>query len=1198
MKKNHVFGHYPCNVWRKTFRVMKLTVLLMLMGIFSVAAEGFAQGGTISLRMENASLEDILQELKVHSDYTFVYSDQHIEEVKHSAFEVKDANLDVVMGECLKGTDLDYYLENDVVVIYKKDPVIEQSGQQKKKTIKGTVTDDQGIPLPGVSVVIKGTNIGVATDIDGNYTIELESANAVLVFSFVGMTPQEFTYTGEKTINVVLQADSKQMEEVVVTGYQTLERYKTSSSVSTIKAEELEIAGVTSVDAMLQGKLAGVMSMNVTGTPGAAPKIRIRGTATIAGNREPVWVVDGVILDQPVAISAEEINSLDDINLLGNAISGLNPQDIERIDVLKDASATAIYGTKAANGVIVVTTKKGKSGRSTVNYDCNLQFGIRPSYKDFNLMNSQERMDVSKEAYERNLSYGYGLFEGVGYEDAIRKLYNKQVNFSEFSAMVGEMEVRNTDWFDILYRNPFSQTHNLSLSGGNDKTTYYFSGGYQNTQGTEVNVGIKNYNSNMRINTKFNERLRMDVKLSANYSKKRYNHSSLNLFDYAFNTSRVVPVRNSNGDLAYYERTPVRAHTAKYNVLNELAHSQRKIINKGINLTANINYKLMEGLKYDGLVALNTSNTHDEEYADENTHYIAVKRSYDLDDPFTDEEKRRSLVPFGGEYKSSNTDYLGYTFRNQLIYNKIFNFKHDVNVILGNEIRSTTYKGEKFQNYGYYPERGHQFTYINPSDHVDDQYLEFLETAKLNMLSNKVSNFLSWYGAFTYAYDRKYSLNLNVRVDGSNHFGTESNKNLLPIWSLSGKWSIAEEKIFDNVKWLNMLDARASFGFQGNAVEFQTPSMIFSPKPVDPRTGEYYSNLVSWPNDYLKWEKTRSYNIGVDFSLFKNRLSGTFEYYYKKADDLLLKKKISGVNGMNSMPINAGSMSNSGVELALTSVNLKTDNWKWTTSINVYQNKNKVIDSFIDESSVSYNDYLKGSLLNKGGSVDGFYSYQFNGLDENGLPTFKGLVPEEGEEFTQQEYYNNVFSYSGSRMPKVSGGFTNMLSYKNMKLNFSFSFSLGAKKRMTNLYNSLGKAMPRATQNMSGEIVNRWRKPGDENRTNIPSLYDQPLRVGTTTSYDLIVPYTLTNNMWEMYNKSDLRVVSADYLRLRSVTLSYSFTKNTCKKLGLSSLRLNLQGQNLFVIASKKLNGIDPEQIGTIGIPITPNYNFGVNVSF
>lgn len=1181
---------------RKTLLVMKLCLILILVGSFQLSASVLL-GQQISIQVD-APLSSVLEDLNSQTGTYFMYNVNEINDELEVQLNMKNSSLKEVLDEICNQVPVKYEVVEDFVLITKDKSVVVNEKEQKKqkKTIYGKVVDKDGNTLPGVSVVIKGSFYGTTTDMDGNYKIDVPLNAETLVYSFVGMINKEIKIADALEINVILQTAAERLKEVVVTGYQKIEKRKLSSSVITVNAEAIKEGGALTVDNMLQGKIAGLSVVNNTSTPGVAPKIRIRGSSSISGNREPVWVVDGVILEDPVPLSPTELNSLDNINLIGNAISSLNPEDIERIDVLKDASATAIYGVKAANGVIVVTTKKGKIGPTKVHYSTSFTLNQRPSYNDLNRMNSQERIDVSKEIVEKGLKYDMAPAH-VSYEGALYDFYAKNITYSEFHERVKSLEEQNTDWLDILFRNSVSQKHNLSISGANEKTNYYFSGGFTNSNGTFKENDLNQYNATMKLNSKLTEKLSVGLQLRASASKRKYQHSSIDPFQYAYQTSRAISSHNDDGSLSFYNKSQGHEVPLQYNILNELDNSERSIENQSIHFVANLNYEILTDLNFRSVVSLNRSNTYQKEWFNDKTYLAANLRRLNLGDPFPTnlEDKfytEQCKLPYGGKITNDNTKHTSYSVRSDLNYKKTFLEKHEISTTVGTEFRSSHYDGIKTTQMGYLPDRGNQFVDIDMVKFPE--YRKEVERNK-DVITDRLTNVVSFYGTFTYSYDYRYIANFNIRADGSNKFGQDKDNRFLPVWSVSGRWNVHNEKWLKNILWLNQFSMRASYGVQGNIASNASPNLIVNLGSRDATSGHNISTLDLLPNPMLKWEETKSYNFAVDFAVLNGRISGNVDLYKKKGEDMIVSRDVSVTTGSNSMTLNAGTIENKGFDITINATPVRTKNFTWNLSINGGKNTNKVTDA--GTSDLTYEEYLSGNAVIPGKALNSFYSYKFGGLDENGMPTFKDI--EEPDGITKEEMYAKVLTYSGKRTPDIEGGFSTTLKYKNWSLGAIFFYSLGRDIRLNSLYQSTGQYLPNPQQNMDDVFVNRWRKPGDEKHTNIPALSNDPLKMRSLLGDKSI---DIGDNKWEMYNKSDLRVASGDFLKLRTLSLKHSFSKHICEKLHVSDANFRIEVSNVWTLKDKKLRGRDPEQISflnnTGAVPLTPTYTLGFDVTF
>lgn len=1153
-------------------------------------------GKTVSIRAEQESVRNVLEQLEKAASVSFMYDEQKVSRTQRVSLHFEEAPLGRVLGELCRQLNMDYDIRNGVVMLVEKSARPESQPRQSK-TVKGEVLDMDGHPLPGVTVLLKGTGVGTTTNTEGRFSIQVPNPErTTLVFSFIGMETVE-AKCDEDYLTIRMENYIEQLTEVIInTGYQQLDRRMSSSSVFSIQGSDVVESNALTLDNMLLGKVPGMTVLNSTSTPGAATKIRIRGSSTISGNREPLWVVDGVILEDPVPISTEELNSLDNVNLIGNAISSLNPADIERIDILKDASSTAIYGVRAANGVIVVTTKKGRKGKPSVNYSGTFTLTERPSYRKLHLMDSKERIDVSKEIEQRGIPYSFAPSR-VGYEGALYDWYDRKITFAQFQEQVKRLEETNTDWFDIIYRTPFTHKHNLSISGGSDLVNYYFSLGYANDESNVKNSNVEQVNANMKLTFNFRKNLNATVQLRNAHIEKKYPHSSLAPYEYAYNTSRAIPAYNPDGTLSYYAKeVGFVLDPLLYNVINEMEESGKDIVSNTLNLTTQLEWRILPSLRATGTFAMGASHTSNAEWFSEFSYQAAKLRNYNSTTELPDNDvwkQDQCQLPYGGLLDNSEFRNLNYTLRGQLDYRHTFAVKHELTAVAGAEIRTNKDSGIQTKQYGYLPHRGKKF--------ADISFTEWPQYAKLvqqnpNIVTDRLTNVASFFGILSYVYDSRYILNFNIRTDGSNKFGQDKSTRFLPIWSVSAKWNIQNEYALQDLEWMNELAIRGSYGLQGNVSNDQTPNLIVQLGALDATSGQYISKLSKLPNPYLKWEKTHSYNVALDFSFLQNRLSGTVEYYYKKGKDQIITKKVSKTTGMSSMSLNMGTIMNKGYELIVNAVPVRTKDFTWSLSLNGAKNINRV--SKLDMSSdYGYNDYLNGTAIFPDKAVNSFYSYKFDKLDENGLPTFKDI--EETEGITKEEMYAKVFKYSGNRVPDIQGGIGTTFTYKNWSLNLFFSYSLGSHIRLNNLYSDLGQQLPQPQQNMPDEFVNRWRKPGDEAWSVIPTLSNETLGM-TGGLFDEPRDIEIANNKWQMYNKSDLRVVSGNYIRLRNVSLRYGVPSRFCQRARLKAANMRLEAANPVLFASKKLLGQDPEQL-TLGGPTTPpvaSFTLGIDVTF
>ena len=590
-----------------------LTLFYMLQAIIPLTtSSAFGQERTtkvISLKLENATVLQALEEINRLSQNNVIFKREEVtREPKRITVDLKDVTVLQAVQECIKGTRLTCTERYGRVAVGPDTEV-------KSVRISGTVKDQKGAILPGVTVIVKGLAMGTSTDNNGHYSLNLPRVdNLSLLFSFIGMETEEVKYAGKDTINVVMKEVVSELEEVVVnTGYQRIDARKNASAITSIRAEDIITPGLQTIDQMLEGHVPGMIFMQNSGQIGAAPRLRIRGTSTILGSQEPLWVIDGVIQEDPVNVDPENLNDLDFVNLLGNAISGLNPEDIEQIDVLKDAAATAIYGKKAANGVIVITTKAGKQGPPSVMYSVSGSFTQRPRYSDrsVNVMNSKERVAFSRDMIENRLAYPK-ITSWVGYEAAYRDYIEGQIGYSEYKSLVDKYETMNTDWFDILMQDAFSHKHTLSLSGGSSTLRYYASLGLNDVTGSVKGESNRVYSTNVNLTGNF-DKFTVRFGLQGSVSKRKYIPEDVGVTEFAYNTSRAVPARNDDGSYWYYQiEKEIDGESYYYpkNILEDMANSSTLTNQNSLTFQSSVAYQVLPILKAQVLLAYSFSNSN------------------------------------------------------------------------------------------------------------------------------------------------------------------------------------------------------------------------------------------------------------------------------------------------------------------------------------------------------------------------------------------------------------------------------------------------------------------------------------------------------------------------------------------------------------------------------------------------------------
>ena len=1177
---------------------MKLCTCLLLCSVMSISANVRGQHAKMSLDLKSVTLEEVIWALEKKSDITFFYNVTDMEGIDKMNAVFKDVPLENILNEVLKGTGLYYEIQGKVVVI-KRNLSLFVADSLKSITIKGIVTDNRGEALPGVSIILKGMQTGVATGIKGDFSLNISKRDSVvLVFSFVGMKTKEVKWTGQALLKVALEEDINEIGEIVITGYQQLDRRKSTSATNSFGIEEIKIPGVTNLTQMLEGKIPDMVVLSNSGEINATPRLRIRGTSTIIGNREPLWVVDGVIQSDPLPIpdDANPLSSeMDGLReTASNAISWLNPADIETITVLKDASATAIYGTKATNGVIVITTKKAKGDGLNISYSGNFNVGMKPAYRMYDMMNSQEHMRFSQQLWEDRDSYNQNILP-IGYAGLIQKLQKKEITRQQFEQEYRKMENMNTDWFDILFRNSFSHAHNVSISAQGEKVASRFSVGINSTRGEAKGNSMTTLTANSNTTFRLDKRLIIDLQLNGSYRETEDFAFGVSPYEYAMNTARDIPAYHEDGTLYYHEKVGATSYSIpnkysyNYNIINERDNSGTETDGTNLQAALNLRLNLLEDLEFQTTASYAVATNKIKSWATENTHYIAQIRGYEVGEILPNSaEQNASVLPFGGLLQSEYAQTKNYSFRSSLVYNKMFNEDHRLTLNLGFQVNSVTQEGNASLRYGYLYYRGEKFATV-PKEitaanglHKNSRDLHDEMRAGTTVTTTK-NNTVSEYFTAVYGYKERYIMNFNARLDASNRFGQDENKKFNPSLSIGVKWRIGNEPFMAWASsWYDMFDISFSYGWRGNAVEAVSPYLIAKDGGLNKYFQQYTLKMVSLPYPDLGWEKTEDWNLGVDFSFFQGRMSAGLSWY-NKISHVLASREVPIENGVANAYVDGTTMKNSGYELAVSVTPVRTKDFTWSLSFNTSKVKNTIRNN---QRENTRDDYFNGTAIVSGEKYGTFYGFAFNGLDAtNGRPTFKNMDIDITE--NDLDYLVKI----GCLEPDISGGLNTSLRYKRLHLRASFAMSFGAQTFLPDFFATAGA--PRPEQNAPRYLFKRWRKPGDEKITNIPSI---PAGNPNEMSIQLPVEGYVAMSPYAMYNQSDLRVADTDFIRCRQISLQYDLPDAWVNKIGVRRASVNASLSNPFFIAfDKAWEGRDPETANwparrTVSCSLTLNF--------
>ena len=1108
---------------------------------------------------------------------------------------------------------------------------------QQTRQITGQVLDRaDGTPLVGATVFIapeetqaKNYNPqGTIVYEQGRFAFKLPVSVKKVVVSYLGYEAQTIDISGKSNFTIYLSATESKMDAVVVTGYQRIEKRKLTSSIANVKMADIARDGVASVDEMLSGSIAGLTSTPTTGAPGGASKVKIRSTVTLNGNTDPLWVLDGMPLegnDIPSDWSSKE--NVD--NLYNMSIAGLNPADIEDITVLKDAAATAIYGARAANGVIIITTKKGRRNQATrVNVSASLFVTDRPNLDKLNLMNASQKVDLELAlAANGRLNYLSGM-GGVAriLDQAGERAALVGGGFSALSpetqSAINALRKNGTDWGKEIYQVALNQQYSISISGGGNKASYYFSGGYYNEQGTTVGTGFDRLNLTLKTDYDLLKNLRFGTSVFVGQNKNDSYVSDTDVFTNPSRYTRTVnPYLNAyNPDGSYLYDPDMTARqrdsdVLDYNYFEERNNTEYTLKTRSIKTIFDLDYQPVKGLRLYTQFGLQVDNSMTEKMAQENSY-------------FTRKYARNSVVdgvrymPEGGVIQNWNSDMSQYNWKAQIEYSGTFAKKHELDLMAGMEMRGTTNTTIHTKGFGY----DHKTMVTEPMPIPSGDAGERLANSsyfKQYQKSFYENRYLSYFFTGSYTYDNRYTIFGSMRYDGTNLFGVDPKYKFNPMWSISGAWSVNHEKFLRDAKWLDNLRLRASYGAQGN-IDRSTSPYILGTWTTRNVGGSFEDAIFvsSPPNQNLRWETTYTWNAALDFAALENRIGFTFEIYGRNSKNLITTRTIPQETGFTSTSSNFGEMSSKGIEFTLNTVNVRTRDFRWETSINIAHNTDRVDKVHIDE-----NSYTPSK---EGYSSSAVFAYKTAGLDEYGIPMFwkdgQKVSLREFTDFrldktdygffvlydpqvsTSQSAIRNNLSYIGSQNPNITGGFNNRFYYKNFDLSVSCNFVFGQLVKRTPFY-SPTQTSP--GENNTTEIGQVW---SPENTSGIyPALTGNLKPDGTTWSgWDEWEanpdPYYLYNWILEQYNSIsgaslfdnlDIWYKKINYFRVNSIRLGYAFPEKITRKLHMAGLRIHFEARNPFVIASNYDGYFDPETYGSIySQPMARTYSVGLNITF
>lgn len=1193
MKKNGLWGQsVPINLLL-VLRVMKLCFIFLVILNFSLLAETSAQAKRVTLNMQNAELRQVFKKLKQQTGLRFFYNEEKLQREKLKKVDIRNLELDKALEEILEGTALTYTFLKDVVVIKDRHEVTVEALLEEKRSIKGTVKDESGVALPGVSVIVKGTQTGVATDINGRFEMKVDdNPDLILQFSFVGMETCEMKVGNRQQIEVVLKPDTETLEEVVCTGFQTISRERATGSYQILGADELSKSPAQNLGAKLEGMVTG-MQVNYNEETGNTD-IMIRGTATMNAESKPLIVVDGFPIQ--------------------GDFSTINPNDIESVTVLKDAAAASIWGARAGNGVVVVVTRSGKkTDKMTVSFDAFVKFSPKMDL-DYNFPVADAETQLAYEQYK--IDRGFGTSWGTPdtfnqlnqiYTAGAQLMYNYKVGRitkDEYDTMLAKYKTTDSkrDIRKYMLNNPFSQNYNLSVSGRGEKNSWHLSAMYTGDKNSLKGNNREKLLINLKNTYEIRKWLGFDFGIMTEMKKNR---SGLTLS----NITEISPYETlKNDDGSYVPVVKRQASNAKsYNtwLMNDfLAHAQgmpysdmsynplqdleaNNFTAKALNLRlqAGLNVTFMEGLDYRGSFQYERFKTDDSKHYGEESYYVRyLVNNNALLDKATQTVKE-TYVPKGDILSTAERLTETYNLRNQLNLNRVFAEKHSVAVLLGSELIWSEKQGWGNVLYGYNSEKN---THVTPpygygsSAKSWKQLFEKFFNGSIptgHNLSYSAQRYLALYGNATYMYDGKYSVSASVRNDASNIIVEDKKYRYSPFWSVGLSWNISGESFMEKMDFIDRLLVRATYGKNGNTVTTASAVPIISHyASPSPTTGEFYGAIADKGNPTLRWEKVNQTNIGLDFS-FLRKISGSIDYYLKKSTDLLANVAISPTLGSGSQTFNAAAVTNRGIELDLNYNQRIAGDLKWNSGVKLSYNKSKVTD------------YKRGTLTGdisslkfvEGYPVDPVFSYIFGGMNDKGIGeihaakldqvfTMEDRIGENGEPST------DVMLFQGTFTPKMILGWSNTFTYKGLTLKAMITGKFGHKFRKPTFNYGNGYDSKNYHKDLEAIMAGKAAEAG------IPEI-----------------PETYSNYYYRYswyYNILDTQVKNASHIRLREVYLGYDLPSNVCSRICLGGIRFYTQVRNLGMIWKANNCGIDPDYISGETIRPEISYTVGLNIHF
>lgn len=1127
----------------------------------------------------------VLNKITKATGYKFVYSNALKEIETPISINCSNASIKNVLDILFKDKQVSYKIEGKNIALTPNN--IAPSKSKNSANIEGLITDEQGEPLIGVAVKNMRTTKIVASNLDGKYSIEAINGDVIL-FTSIGMANKEITFNGKsQKLNIVMSTDLIALEDVVVTGYQTLSKERSTGSYAVITQEKINTKMQPNIIERLEGMVAGLNTNR--------GKIEVRGVTTLnSAYASPLYVVDGVPFEGEPGLNS-------------SILDVINPADIVNVTVLKDATAASIYGARSANGVIVITTRSGQVGKTKVNYSGSVNFQGLPDRDYLNRMSSNELVDYM--IMVNNSHKGLSRTKSNQWQHDIQSLIldlreNKITNDQFNSSLV---PYRENDRYsqvvnEFLRKRRVTQQHNLAFSGGADIYKYMISVNYTGTSPYERAQQENRLGFNLRNTFNFYKWLQVDAGIMGSNVSSDYDNGILGINYLNSGPSSFFMLRDQAGDpmQMYAIGSPYKSQLEinrlksiglqdeTYIPVNELGNKRYSAKSNYLNINIGAKFKIIDGLSASLRFQTERTTGHTKQY---NSKY-----AYEMKRMINDATQTNTLgvhtfnIPLGGSILQKNMDNTSYTVRAQVDFNRNIDKNNTIQALAGAEVRKVVTNGNGFYRLGY-DDNNLGYTEFNAlgltqmlsgTQAVNGTYTFTNLTPAITMTDNR---YVSFYANASWNFKEKLSVTGSIRIDQSNLFGTDPKYQYRPLWSAGANYLLL--KNYNN--WLDRLSVRATYGISGNIPKMNGPYLIAKLGRNNYYTNEPSMYIDSPPNNQLRWEKTNVFNVGIDFNMFNNRFNGSIEYYNKNTTDLLGPFSIDPTLGWDSVNMNFGSMYNRGFEITLSSVNISKQDFRWNSNLTFSYNKNKI--TRIESSSESASSYFSGLNNRKDYPMGSLFSIRYKGLDENGFPV---ALDKDGNEVKDyNKLTKNDLVFSGTYNPPYNAALTNTLTYKGIELEFMFVYSGGHVMRDIASGYLITSHPIYTTGNGDRNLMNYWKKPGDELLPDINPAYmfGSKYRTGT-------------ENIWRA---ADKHIKRGDYIKLRDLTLSYNLPSSLLSRTFINGVRVSFQARNLWYWAANG-NGLDPEvwegysssssNAPKRGTHMPAEFTFGLNLNF